>query len=84
MRTCGMIGRMRIIDSKFPKSSGHNIYPWAEWTDGKHREAERGTDYNCSDLNFASICRMYAKRHGHTVICRMTADGVAFQFNPPA
>lgn len=76
---------MRIIPGDLVVKVGvKGRYPWHEWTDGQQREAERGVDYECSDITFGGNVRLYAKRNGLTVTTFRTAAGVAFQFNPPA
>lgn len=44
------------------RSSRERKYPWNEWLDGKAREFEQGTDFDCTIRTFVGMAYAAARR----------------------
>lgn len=57
-------------------------YPWDEWTDGQWREAEKGLDFDCTALSFATAVYHHARVSGKKAVTSVDGDFVLFQLRP--
>ena len=59
-------------------------FPWAEWTDGQIRQAQKGVDFESEPKTFVQGLYAHAKRHGKKVkVGTVNEDAVVFSFYDP-
>jgi hypothetical protein len=71
---------MKVLKSyEFAEAVGKAVYDWDTLLDGKIRQLEAGTDYQCKDATFGMMARKQGRKRGKAVRVGKVEGGLVIQ-----